>query len=585
MKYFSFILLITMLAGTAVVLPARADSYLPQIGGPGGAQYRERCPQGQVLNGFELRAGDDIDAIRAVCVTPYSATDISPPPLSNGRGAGWHGGGGGSLQRLLCPPETPAVMGLAAGYDGIDTISLDAIDIYCGQASASASIGQYPSNMLHAPVQGCTDGPNLLTYEPLKNAVFGDGRCPNFKVGRFDCPAGEIAIGMHGHSGAKVDAMGLICGPAPVFRPSVPAMGHTDTKPELTPVQKALRGAKVVGRVRPSVGSAGALNPQPLPPGHSANDFDKNAIIIVGGKQAAPGSQSSLNPQTLPPGHTLEALGSSAIILSAGKGQPPAVEKPPVGSGTDWLYAVDAKGHLWKFKQAGHALSKAKRENGDWSGFVSVIVSGAAGSDLVVYGLQANGDLIWRRIGGIASGIDTAAAPLRQAEKPVGNGWNSFKHVFSTGEGVVYGVAANDDLVWYRQKNKDTGNAAPQWVSHVVGTGWGSFTRLFSPGHGVIYAMKADGTLLWYRHHGYLSGAGLNQPGAWEGPKTVGSGWQHFKQVFAAGNGHIYAVNAAGELLYYNHRGWQTGSTNWDAPVKLGGGWGGYVHVFAALGQ
>lgn len=34
---------------------AHADSYLPQIGGSGGAQYRERCPQGHVLNGFELR--------------------------------------------------------------------------------------------------------------------------------------------------------------------------------------------------------------------------------------------------------------------------------------------------------------------------------------------------------------------------------------------------------------------------------------------------------------------------------------------------------------------------------------------------
>jgi hypothetical protein len=31
-----------------------------------------------------------------------------------------------------------------------------------------------------------------------------------------------------------------------------------------------------------------------------------------------------------------------------------------------------------------------------------------------------------------------------------------------------------------------------------------------------------------------MTGAGLETPGAWEGPKEVGTGWQGFKQVIAA---------------------------------------------------
>src|SRR5713101_7523598 len=45
---------------------------LPEVpvGGPGGGEFVARCPSGQFLGGVELRAGDDIDAIRPLCRTP-----------------------------------------------------------------------------------------------------------------------------------------------------------------------------------------------------------------------------------------------------------------------------------------------------------------------------------------------------------------------------------------------------------------------------------------------------------------------------------------------------------------------------------
>jgi hypothetical protein len=67
-----------------------------------------------------------------------------------------------------------------------------------------------------------------------------------------------------------------------------------------------------------------------------------------------------------------------------------------------------------------------------------------------------------------------------------------------------------------------------------VGIGWGDFKQVFSGGNGVIYAIAADGTLNWYRHNGYATGAGLETPGAWEGAKNVGHGWGDFKQGDAA---------------------------------------------------
>jgi hypothetical protein len=33
-----------------------------------------------------------------------------------------------------------------------------------------------------------------------------------------------------------------------------------------------------------------------------------------------------------------------------------------------------------------------------------------------------------------------------------------------------------------------------------VGTGWGGFTQLFSTGGGVIYGLATDGKLAYYRH-------------------------------------------------------------------------------------
>ncbi len=225
--------------------------------------------------------------------------------------------------------------------------------------------------------------------------------------------------------------------------------------------------------------------------------------------------------------------------------------------------------------------------NGDWSAFSAILPSQPFPDGLVVYGLTGNGMLIWRRIG--SSNKTLNPVPVFEARSPAGSGWSRMKNVFSTGEGIIYGVDPDGNLIWYHHLNNlngfaDTGAEAARWEQHAVGSGWGGFVRLFSPGKGVIYAVKPDGTLLWYKHAGYLTGARIGEPNPWLGPRQVRTGWNGFTSVFAGTEGDIYAVNSNGELIFYKHDGWEFGGANWEAPVKLSDGWDKYGIAFAEMG-
>ena len=59
----------------------------------------------------------------------------------------------------------------------------------------------------------------------------------------------------------------------------------------------------------------------------------------------------------------------------------------------------------------------------------------------------------------------------------------------------MYAVTTNGVLRWYRNKSYLTG--VKDWEGpKEVGTGWQSFKTIFSPGDGVIYAMRPTGELL-----------------------------------------------------------------------------------------
>lgn len=68
------LVLLEILGGAAA---GGAEVYLPAIGGSGGGQFLAPCPDGQNLTGFELRAGNDIDVARLLCITAYSSGSVN----------------------------------------------------------------------------------------------------------------------------------------------------------------------------------------------------------------------------------------------------------------------------------------------------------------------------------------------------------------------------------------------------------------------------------------------------------------------------------------------------------------------------
>jgi hypothetical protein len=109
--------------------------------------------------------------------------------------------------------------------------------------------------------------------------------------------------------------------------------------------------------------------------------------------------------------------------------------------------------------------------------------------------------------------------------------------VFSTGGGYIYAISPDGRLWWYHHKAYMTGGTLETpgaWEGRtVVGRGWESFTHVFSAGDGLIYAVMSDGRLWWYRHNAYRTGGVLDEPGAWTGRTVIGRGWGDFTEVFA----------------------------------------------------
>ena len=186
---------------------AQADEYLQPIGGPGGGQFQARCAGNELLAGFELRAADDVDAIRPLCVTAYGPRDTSAASYSD-----FHGGGGGAPANVICPRHTPIVTGMWVAAEGVDTLVVNNIHLFCGLAASVTEAGDAPATIFDAPAYDNDSG--FIT------------RFSGIASDTERCPDGQVAVGMHGRSGIWVDAIGLICA-AP--RLAVKSIGRIDT--------------------------------------------------------------------------------------------------------------------------------------------------------------------------------------------------------------------------------------------------------------------------------------------------------------------------------------------------------------------
>jgi hypothetical protein len=202
-----------------------------------------------------------------------------------------------------------------------------------------------------------------------------------------------------------------------------------------------------------------------------------------------------------------------------------------------------------------------------------------ATSDGIIYAIRSNGDLLWfKHLDWQSLGNNNWA--INSGVK-VGNGWQNFKLVFATSNGVIYGIQNDGNLLWY--KHNGWVNGTNSWAigsGKSVGNSWHNFKSVFATSIGVIYAIQPNGDLLWYKHNGWTTGTKSWATGS---GKKIGDTWQNHKSVFATSNGVIYAVQSNGDLLWFRHPGWQQGVVGWQSihGVKVESGWQNFKSFFA----
>ncbi len=199
-------------------------------------------------------------------------------------------------------------------------------------------------------------------------------------------------------------------------------------------------------------------------------------------------------------------------------------------------------------------------------------------TDPIIYATNPTNDLLWYKHTGHWNGtFDWGAG----SGNKVGVGW-VFNQLFSDGDGHLYGIKDNGDLMWYNHNGFHDGTFKwSQTSGAIVGKGWNSGNKaVFAGGNGVLYIINKDGDLLWYKHLGYHDGTFTWHPAS--GTK-VGNGWTDFNAVFSGGNGVIYLIDKNHNLFWYKHAGFATGTNSWygGATNKVGNGWTGIKQIFS----
>jgi hypothetical protein len=276
-----------------------------------------------------------------------------------------------------------------------------------------------------------------------------------------------------------------------------------------------------------------------------------------------------------------------AVLLLPAVPTPAAPIVPPAAGVTPaYIYGIRADGELVWYRHDGAASGSSVTIPGAWQGPRPVDSGWAdfkqvfAGDNGSLYAITNDGILRLYQHSGFETGLTTSESGWLPPQS-LSKGWGNFKQAFSGGGGVLYAITSDGILKWYKH---GVANGKVTWEGPKdVGTGWDKFRQVYSGGNGVLYALTFNGKLMWYRHVAYLSGDAMGTPGAWQGAKEVGSGWGDFKQVACAGDGLFYAITDAGELVWYREIGHDTGIKAWLPQKVVSTGWNNYQRVFASL--
>ncbi len=215
--------------------------------------------------------------------------------------------------------------------------------------------------------------------------------------------------------------------------------------------------------------------------------------------------------------------------------------------GSNIIYAITTDGVLQWYRHTGYqtGLDSWEGPNNVGRGWVN-LKQVFSGSDGIIYAINADDKLLWFRHNGTLSGAGLDITGAWTGPKEVGRGWANLKAVFSMGGGIIYAVTREGKLEWFKHNGYLDGRGLESpgaWRDRIELGPWsGSFKQLFSSGNGNIYEVDTDGNLIWSMHLSFT--VGFSKPfippiafgvsnSDWRGGLPVGEGWGNFIQVFA----------------------------------------------------
>jgi hypothetical protein len=523
-----------IVAGFLAASPAGAvpsGTYLPPIGGGGGTDFNGACRSNELLTGFQLRI-------------------INGPQGANVPGWGYTSFGG-------------------SGY-------LDATRPVCAVASAADRVAAPALVSSWGRVAAGED-------EGWRKAGFFGGALTvsnNVQMVNRLCPAEQPVV-----TGIKVN-FGKNQGFTVVFDIR-PTCGLASTQQAITTV-RARTGQQAPSQSAEEVALYGTARSQSCPRGQVAIGAHGRAGALVDAVGLVCGAPRVV-PDHAPPVIAVRNAVTSAntIARSAGIAAPARPAALPIDEAHPAIiYGIGADGVLRWYRHNGATTGAgvgvpgswagAKNVSGDWGSYKQVFTGGNG----VIYGIRQDGKLIWSRHVGLLTGQGSDEPGAWEEPREVSSDFGQYRKVFSAGDGVIYAIAEDGQLLWFRHVG--FGDGTPGWEGPVpVASGWADYELVFSGGRGVIYAAGADGILKWNKHVGFETGAA-----EWQGPKDVGRGWNGLRTAFSAGGGIIYSIAPDGILRWYRHNGYLDGAGlesagSWEARTDVGRGWNSFANVIA----
>src|SRR5262249_23693792 len=108
----------------------------------------------------------------------------------------------------------------------------------------------------------------------------------------------------------------------------------------------------------------------------------------------------------------------------------------------------------------------------------------------------------------------------------------------------VYAIPNDGRLRWYRKDTPASNSQGPEEGSF----NWHNMLDVFPAGGNRFFGVGLQGDLLWYQHNGFNEGIE-----DWDIRTLRPAGWQQFSKRFSGDNGIVYAIKPDGTLLWYRY--------------------------------